>query len=134
MRFSSSLLFTPLGESRPPPGNGADLLRRTRRASSAGSADGGSVANQARAVYSQDMRTAQELIATHFPKAPDVMLKEDGAGGRPSHTSSERRINAILTGTLACLRCCFLRLTFGPGSVPPGTTKRAATRDIMPAR
>jgi hypothetical protein len=63
-------------------------------------ADGGSVENQARAVCAQDMRTAQELVATHLAKAPDVMLKEDGAGGRPSHASGERRINAILTERL----------------------------------
>jgi hypothetical protein len=44
--------------------------------------------------------TAQELVATHLAKAPDVMLKEDGAGGRPSHASGERRINAILTERL----------------------------------
>jgi hypothetical protein len=45
-------------------------------------ADGGSVENQVRAVYSRDIRTAQELVTAHLPtewradaKAPDVMLK-----------------------------------------------------------
>jgi hypothetical protein len=35
-------------------------------------ADGGSVENQDRAIYSHDMGTAQELVATCFPKAADV--------------------------------------------------------------
>jgi hypothetical protein len=45
-------------------------------------ADGGSVENQARALYSRDMRTAQEIVTTYLPvewraddRAPDVTLK-----------------------------------------------------------
>jgi hypothetical protein len=101
-------------------------------------AHGGSVENQARAVYSQDLFAGHEDGAgTRRDALPEGARRHgERRQRRRSPKPHERRAadQRHPDGTLVCLRCCFLRLTFAPGSAPPGTTKRAATRDIAPAR